>query len=114
MGGPFLKTFAVMPVILPVNASCIRVFRKGTNYYYTMCLSLLTGVKRMSEKKTYGFPALLSFFVPGLGQIIKGQVVKAVVIWLALGISWLLQFILIGFILLPLIWLWQIYDAYNN
>ncbi|MDP2217769.1 MAG: hypothetical protein Q8J68_10845 [Methanolobus sp.] len=68
----------------------------------------------MSEKRTYGVPALLSFFVPGLGQIVKGQVLKAIIIWLALGISWLLQFILIGFILLPLIWLWQIYDAYNN
>lgn len=68
----------------------------------------------MNEKKTYGVPALLSFFVPGLGQIVKGQVVKAVAIWLALGISWLLQFVLIGFILLPLIWLWQIYDAYND
>ncbi len=68
----------------------------------------------MSEKRTHGVPALLSFFVPGLGQIVKGQVLKAIIIWLALGISWLLQFVLIGFILLPLIWLWQIYDAYNN
>jgi TM2 domain-containing membrane protein YozV len=68
----------------------------------------------MSEKRTYGVPALLSFFVPGLGQIVKGQVLKAIIIWLALGISWLLQFVLIGFILLPLIWLWQIYDAYND
>jgi TM2 domain-containing membrane protein YozV len=75
---------------------------------------IINRVERMNEKKTYGVPALLSFFVPGLGQIVKGQVVKAVVIWLALGISWLLQFVLIGFILLPLIWLWQIYDAYNN
>lgn len=68
----------------------------------------------MSENRTYGIPALLSFFVPGLGQIVKGQVIKAILIWIALGISWLLQFVLIGFILLPLIWLWQIYDAYNN
>ncbi|MDK2912659.1 MAG: hypothetical protein PWR29_1616 [Methanolobus sp.] len=68
----------------------------------------------MSENRTHGIPALLSFFVPGLGQIVKGQVIKAILIWIALGTSWLLQFLLIGFILLPIIWLWQIYDAYNN
>ena len=68
----------------------------------------------MSENGTHGVPALLSFFVPGLGQIIKGEIFKAIGIWVGLLIGWLLTFVLIGFILVPLIWLWQIYDAYNN
>jgi hypothetical protein len=29
-------------------------------------------------KQTHGLPALLSFFIPGLGQIVKGQVVKGI------------------------------------
>ncbi len=68
----------------------------------------------MTEKKTYGIPALLSFFVPGLGQIIKGEFFKALGIWAALAISWVLSFVIIGLITGPIIWLWQIYDAYNN
>ncbi|WP_406662149.1 hypothetical protein V7O66_05935 [Methanolobus sp. ZRKC3] len=68
----------------------------------------------MADKKTYGVPALLSLFVPGLGQIVKGEIFKALGIWTALVISWFLTFILIGFITTPIIYLWQIYDAYNN
>nr|WP_300609437.1 hypothetical protein [Methanohalophilus sp.] len=68
----------------------------------------------MSEKKTHGVPALLSFFMPGLGQIIKGEIFKAIGIWIGLATGYLLSFVLIGFILVPIIWLWQIYDAYNN
>ncbi|MDA0525693.1 hypothetical protein [Methanococcoides alaskense] len=71
-------------------------------------------VINISENGKHGVPALLSFFVPGLGQIIKGEIFKAIGIWVALGISGLLTFIVIGFVLAPIIWLWQIYDAYNN
>lgn len=28
------------------------------------------------EEQEHGFPALLSFFLPGLGQIVKGEVGK--------------------------------------
>ncbi|SFM19178.1 DUF5683 domain-containing protein [Methanolobus profundi] len=68
----------------------------------------------MSENKTYGVPALLSFFIPGLGQIIKGQLFKAIGIWAGLIISSMLTFIVIGLVTGPIIWLWQIYDAYTN
>jgi TM2 domain-containing membrane protein YozV len=68
----------------------------------------------ISEKKTHGVPALLSFFVPALGQVVKGEIFKAIGIWIGLIIGGLLTLVLIGFILVPIIWLWQIYDAYNN
>ncbi len=68
----------------------------------------------MSDDQKHGVPALLSFFIPGLGQIIKGEIFKAIGIWIGLAISWLLSFVLIGIITGPIIWLWQIYDAYNN
>ncbi|MDG6244126.1 MAG: hypothetical protein QCH31_07000 [Methanolobus sp.] len=68
----------------------------------------------MGNNRTYGIPALLSFFIPGLGQIIKGDIFKAIGIWVVLGISWLLQIILIGYLLGFIVWIWQIYDAYNN
>lgn len=68
----------------------------------------------MSSNQKYGVPALLSFFIPGLGQIIKGEFFKAIGIWIAFAICWLLQFVLIGYLLGTILWVWQIYDAYNN
>jgi TM2 domain-containing membrane protein YozV len=68
----------------------------------------------MSSNQKYGVPALLSFFIPGLGQIIKGEFFKAIGIWTVLVICWFLQFIIIGYLLGIIVWVWQIYDAYNN
>lgn len=58
--------------------------------------------------------ALLSFFLPGLGQVIKGQIGKAVLIWVGLIIFTLLSLALIGLPFLIVLWFWQIYDAYNS
>lgn len=63
---------------------------------------------------TYGIPALLSFFLPGLGQIIKGQTWKGIGLMLGSFISILLVFLLIGIVLYPVIWIYSIYDAYND
>jgi len=65
----------------------------------------------VSEK--YGIAALLSFFLPGLGQVVKGHIGKALLIWLGLVAFFLLSFIVIGIPLLIVLWFWQIYDAYN-
>lgn len=64
-------------------------------------------------KKTHGVPALFSFFIPGLGQLVKGQVSKAAGIWAALLISLFMSFIGIGFLIEMVVWIAQIYDAYN-
>jgi len=66
----------------------------------------------MNQQK-YGVPALISLIVPGLGQIVKGEIFKGIGIMLALFISGVLSIILIGFITTPLIYFWQVYDAYN-
>ncbi|WP_342304779.1 hypothetical protein [Methanolobus sp. ZRKC5] len=68
----------------------------------------------MGSNQKHGIPALLSFFIPGLGQIIKGELFKAIGIWVVLVICLILQFILIGYLLGAIVWIWQIYDAYNN
>ncbi len=68
----------------------------------------------MSGNNTHGVPALLSFFIPGLGQLIKGEIFKAIGIWVGLVIAFILSFIIIGTVLGFIIWVWQIYDAYNN
>lgn len=62
---------------------------------------------------------ILSFFIPGLGQVYNGQLMKGIVILALYVILWvvsgLLMVILIGFctMVLPiLIWVYAMYDAY--
>ena len=58
-------------------------------------------------------PALLSFFFPGLGQVVKGDIGKAIIIWLLVIVFLILSLFLIGLPLLFVLWLWQVNDAYN-
>ena len=48
--------------------------------------------------------ALASFFIPGLGQLLQGRVIKALVMFLLAGLLW---WFLLGWI----IHLWSIIDA---
>lgn len=67
----------------------------------------------MTDEK-YGVPAILSFFIPGLGQLIKGQVWKGIGLMLGAFIAGLLSVVLIGLLIYPIIWIYSIYDAYNT
>jgi len=60
----------------------------------------------------HGIPALISFFLPGLGQLIKGQLLKALFIWVVGGF---LGFFFWWTYVIPfLFWAWNVYDAYNS
>lgn len=61
-----------------------------------------------------GIAAVLSFFIPGLGQIYNGEFAKAAGFILGTLIAGLLTHIYIGFPLLVVIWIWAIVDAYNS
>ena len=67
-----------------------------------------------SIPEKYGVASLLSFLLPGLGQVVKGQIPKALLIWFGTIVFVVLSFVVIGLPLLLLLWLWQIYDAYNS
>lgn len=63
-------------------------------------------------KTTHGVPAILSAIIPGLGQLIKGQILKAVFIWILSGV---VGFLLWWTVIAPLaVWAWNVYDAYND
>lgn len=64
--------------------------------------------------KSAGLAAVLSFFITGLGQIYNGQFLKGIMFIIAYAISWLLIYVLIGFITTPIIWLWGMIDAYRS
>jgi len=65
-------------------------------------------------EQKHGVPALINIFAPGVGQIIKGEIFKGIGVICAMIVSCLLMFVLIGFITTPILYIWQIYDAYNN
>ena len=62
--------------------------------------------------KKHFLPALLSVFIPGLGQLIKGHIFKAILIWILSGI---LVYFLLWTVVIPFcFWIWNVYDAYNS
>lgn len=67
-----------------------------------------------SEEQKHGLPALVSFIFPGLGQIVKGHVGKGILIIAGMIVSVLLIAVVIGLITTPILWLWNVYDAYNS
>jgi len=64
--------------------------------------------------KNAGLAAVLLFFFMGLGQIYNGQIAKGIIFIVAYGISFLLMFILIGFITTPILWIYGMWDAYKS
>ncbi len=68
--------------------------------------------KKPESNQKHGVPALISFFIPGVGQLIKGHVMKAVIIWILGGFIGI--FLWWTFIIPLILWVWNIYDAYNS
>ena len=56
--------------------------------------------------------AILSLIFSGLGQIYNGQVAKGVVFIVVQLINAALTTVLIGFVLMPIVGLWAMIDAY--
>lgn len=62
----------------------------------------------MNNQK-HGIPALVSLFIPGLGQLIKGDILKGILIWVIGGI---LTFFFWWTIIVPfVIYVWNVYDV---
>ncbi len=66
------------------------------------------------NEKSAGLAAVLSFFIPGLGQIYNGQFGKAILFFVFSVISCILILAVIGFITTPILWIWNIVDAYKS
>lgn len=55
-----------------------------------------------------------SFFVPGLGQLMNGQVAKGLFMLVGYVVSLVLVLALIGLVLAPAIWIWSMVDGYTG
>jgi TM2 domain-containing membrane protein YozV len=56
---------------------------------------------------------ILSFFIPGLGQLYTGQFLKAILVWIVAGILAFFWFTIIAIPFLIIVWLYSMYDAYT-
>lgn len=64
--------------------------------------------------KSPAVAALASFFLPGLGSMINGEVGKGIGILLGYFVSWVLVIVLVGIIGVFGFWVWGMVDAYQG
>jgi TM2 domain-containing membrane protein YozV len=60
------------------------------------------------QPQKHGIPALLSFFCPGLGQLVKGDIGKGIGMFMGAFLG-----LCLGGIPTLIIWIWSMVDAYN-
>ena len=57
---------------------------------------------------------VLSFFIPGLGQFYTGQLLKAILLFVAAVIFGILSMIIIGIPFYLIVWIYSMFDAYTR
>jgi TM2 domain-containing membrane protein YozV len=68
-----------------------------------------------AKRKDAGVATLLSFFLPGAGQLYNGQVGKGVAfILVSIFVNFPLMFIGIGFLTALATWIWAMIDAHSS
>ncbi len=67
---------------------------------------------KSSTKKEPILALLLSFFLPGLGQLYNGNTNNGLLLITATIISWLLTSVCIGLFVFLVVWGFAMYDAY--
>jgi len=55
--------------------------------------------------------AICSFFFPGLGQLVQGRILPAILFFIGMAVSWVLVWVAIGWLLVPIVYIWCIIDA---
>lgn len=66
------------------------------------------------ERKSSGIAVVLSFLIPGLGQIYVGKIGLGILFILLSSIFVVLMFFLIGIPLYLVLWVYSMYDAYKS
>lgn len=65
-------------------------------------------------RKEPGLSLLASFFIPGLGTMMNGQVGKGLLILFLYGLFALLTVILVGLPFMVAVWIWGLVDGYQG
>ncbi|MDO7083549.1 hypothetical protein WNY51_14845 [Pseudocolwellia sp. AS88] len=67
----------------------------------------------MSDQGSGGnvLAAICNIFIPGLGQLVQGRILAAILFFVFTTAAWATAIILIGWVLGPVMHLWAIIDA---
>jgi TM2 domain-containing membrane protein YozV len=65
------------------------------------------------KNKSSGLAILLSLFFVGAGQWYCGRVGRGIAFFVGYVVSWLLVFVIIGLVLVPIVAIWAAVDAYR-
>jgi len=68
----------------------------------------------MANHPYRGLAVVLSFLLPGLGQIYNQEFRKGTEFIIAYIISWALSFVVVGWFFLVIVWVWSMVDAYQS
>ena len=68
----------------------------------------------LKTDKNPGTAVILSFLLMGLGQAYNGEMAKAIVFLVLYALSIFLTVFLIGFVTIPILWIWSMVDAYRS
>ena len=66
------------------------------------------------KTKSEGLAAVLSFLIPGLGQMYNGEIGKGVMILLGCILLGFLSFLIVPIVILVVVYIWNIYDAFKT
>ena len=72
------------------------------------------GYQGVIAPKSPGIALLLSALFPGVGSMYAGKVGKGVALLAGYIVGWLLTGILVGFVVVPLMWVWAMVASYND
>jgi TM2 domain-containing membrane protein YozV len=71
-------------------------------------------VQQVVAPKNPAVSLILSFFIPGLGTMVNGNVGRGVLILVLYVVGWVLSLLLIGIPLLIGAWIWGLVDGYTS
>ena len=77
------------------------------------CIGIMAGQNKPQRKEPI-LSLILSFFIPGLGQIYNGDTNLGIILIIATVASWLLTLACVGFFIFIAIWAFAMYEAYTT
>ncbi len=78
------------------------------------CGVRVANIRQSSDEKNVLLAAILSFLFPGLGHLYLGLNKKGISFIVAYIVSAILVFLVIGFVLIVIVWLWALIDSIKS
>ena len=113
-GGEWTEQIRPTPTAQVHTGALVPAVSPGVPQWHPASSQMTHGYAPQVAPKSPGLALLGSFFVPGLGQLMNGDVGKGILMFCLYVLSFFLMFVLIGFLTAPAVWIWGMVDAYGG